>query len=101
MDFHGEGSSMAVYVWCAIGAALGWLGGTLGGQGGITGRIEAVLVGIFGAFLGGEFFASMVLAGKHELDVATISMSVGTAVVCLFLLKAMRRAVGPLKSSEK
>jgi uncharacterized membrane protein YeaQ/YmgE (transglycosylase-associated protein family) len=92
---------MAVYVWCAIGAALGWLGGSLGGQGGITGRIESVLVGIFGAFLGGEFLVAMVLVGKHGLDVATISLSVGTALVCLFLLRAMRRAVGPLKSSVK
>jgi uncharacterized membrane protein YeaQ/YmgE (transglycosylase-associated protein family) len=91
---------MGPYVWCAIGAALGWLGSMMGPPGGLTLRIESVAVGVFGAFLGGEFLAAMVLPDKHGIDMATVSMAVGGAVVSLLLLGLMRRAVGPMKPGK-
>ena len=48
---------------------------------------------MFGAVLGGEFVAAMVLVGKHGIDMATVALAAVTALVCLFLLRAMRRAI--------
>ena len=58
---------------------------------------------MFGAFIGGEFIASYVLkpALAKSINPSTIGMAVAGAVVCLVLLKLMRRAVGPMKNTKK
>ena len=93
---------MAPYLWCAIGALLGWLA-SLATIKGFVPTVESVCVGIFGAFLGGEFLPAMVLVpqpGATGLSGAAIAMAVGGAVACLILLRLMRGAVGPLKSKK-
>ena len=93
---------MGPYLWCAIGAVLGWLA-SLATMRGFVPTVESVCVGIFGAFLGGEFLPAYVLvpqAGDKGLSGAAIAMAVVSAVVCLVLLKLMRGAVGPLKAKK-
>jgi len=93
---------MGPYLWCAIGAILGWLA-SLATMRGFVPTVESVCVGIFGAFLGGEFLPAMLLvpgAGAKGLSGAAIAMAVGGAVVCLILLALMRGAVGPLKAKK-
>lgn len=97
---HGQrGNPIAPYVWCIIGAVLGYLGGSLSGDGSLVTRLEAVGVGVFGAFMGGEFIASYVLKPEvlKTISAPAAGMAVAGAVVALVLLKLMRRAVGPMK----
>ena len=65
-------------------------------------RIEEILVGVFGAFIGGEFVADM-LRGKssEEFSVSSLGLAAAGAVVMLVLLKVMRGAVGPLQSKKR
>ncbi|MEO5670059.1 MAG: GlsB/YeaQ/YmgE family stress response membrane protein [Ramlibacter sp.] len=72
-------------------------------EGGKVVMIESILVGIFGAFIGGEFIASMLNGGvvATTFQIGSLAISVACAVVMLFLLRLMRRAVGPMKASKK
>ena len=99
---HGRGPTIAPYVWGAIGAVLGYLGGSLGGDGTLSTRVEAVLVGMFSAFIGAEFIALYVLSAESfkGITAAKGGMAVMGAVIGLGLLMAMRRAVGPMKAGK-
>ena len=95
---------MGPYVWCAVGAVMGWVASRMMSPPGFVAMVEAICVGIFGTFLGGEFLPAMVLATSAEprgLSAVTVSMAVVTAAACLMLLVAMRRSVGPLKSGKR
>jgi uncharacterized membrane protein YeaQ/YmgE (transglycosylase-associated protein family) len=65
-------------------------------------RIEEVLVGVFGAFIGGEFVADMLSGGKStgQFSMTALATGIGGAVVLLMVLRLMRKAVGPLRSSR-
>lgn len=86
-----------------MGALLGWLVGRTMADGGKVVMIESILVGVFGAFIGGEFIASMLNSGviATEFKISSLAISVTCAVVMLLLLRLMRRAVGPMKASKK
>lgn len=100
--FHGKGAPINSYIWCAVGAAIGALAGGLMGTRSHVARIEEILVGVFGAFIGGEFVAAQVIgpAAEKSFTMGALMMAVGGAVVMLGLLMLMRRAVGPLKISK-
>jgi uncharacterized membrane protein YeaQ/YmgE (transglycosylase-associated protein family) len=92
------------YVWCVIGVVMGWLATVVGRQGDFIVRVESVLVGVFGAFVGGEFLASMLLQPAPKgagLTAGPVLFAVAGALVGLLLLHIMRRAVGPLKAGKK
>ncbi|WP_431095573.1 hypothetical protein [Polaromonas aquatica] len=60
--------------------------------------LESVGVGMFGAFIGGDFVASILSGGKTNdtvFSMSSLGMAIGGAVVALGLLRLMRRAVGP------
>ena len=60
--------------------------------------LESVGVGMFGAFIGGDFLASMLSGGKTNdtvFSMSSLGMAVGGAVAALGLLRLMRRAIGP------
>ena len=66
-------------------------------------RLEEVLVGVFGAFIGGEFVVDLFRSGAPAttgFSVAALGMGILGAVVMLTLLKMMRGAVGPLRSGK-
>jgi len=65
-------------------------------------RVEEVLVGVFGAFIGGEGTAAMLQTGDGAptFSVTAFAGGIGGAVVLLVLLRMMRAAVGPLRSGK-
>lgn len=91
---------MNPFIWCAVGAVAGWVAASLLPGAGLTNRVECVLVAIFGAFIGGEFLAAM-LVGEPAVDsgfqVSSLGLAVAGAVVMLALLGIMRKAVGPMR----
>lgn len=101
MAHHGSRGKkvlITAYLWCAIGAAIGWMASYLGTAGTRLTRIEEVLVGVFGAFIGGEFVASLVFPkASGGFHVGALLMGIAGAVAMIALLHFMRRAVGPLK----
>lgn len=66
-------------------------------------RIEDVLVGVFGAFVGGSFLVAMV-SGAPAPDAGfspvSLVMAVLGGVAALLLLRLMRRVAGPLKAGK-
>jgi hypothetical protein len=92
------------YVWCVIGAVMGWVAVVIGGQATFILRVESVLVGVFGAFLGGDFAAAGLLPPAVKgagLTMPAVLLAIGGAGLSLLLLFVMRKAVGPLKQSKK
>jgi uncharacterized membrane protein YeaQ/YmgE (transglycosylase-associated protein family) len=97
-----RGALISFIVWCAVGAAVGWLAGLFMRSSSKTVRIEEILVGIFGAFIGGEFLADVLHFPKTpgSVSIAAVGMAVVAAVVLLVLLRVMRGAVGPQQQSK-
>ncbi|MGV3569571.1 MAG: GlsB/YeaQ/YmgE family stress response membrane protein [Ramlibacter sp.] len=87
------------FIWVAVGAATGLLAGVLMRSDSRIVRIEEICVGIFGAFIGGEFLPS-VLGNAPGFSGLSLAMGIGGAVVMLLLLKLMRRKVGPMRNSR-
>lgn len=82
---------------------MGWCAGVLMSSGGRIVLIENVLVGVFGAFIGGEFVVAMLTQGPVDdkvFRIGSLAIALATAAVLLFLLKLMRGAVGPLQARK-
>lgn len=91
------------YIWCVVGAVLGWASGLLMASGGRIVLIENVLVGVFGAYIGGDFVASMLNGGVvNDIDFSlrSLGLAIAGAVLMLLALCLMRRMVGPMKPSK-
>jgi uncharacterized membrane protein YeaQ/YmgE (transglycosylase-associated protein family) len=67
-----------------------------------TSVIESILVGMFGAFIGGDFVAAQFNAGvvATTFTVSGLVLAVAGAIVILLLLKLMRKMVGPQRNSK-
>ena len=81
-----------------VGALLGGAACLLAGTREKILILESVGVGMFGAFIGGDFLASMLSGGKTNdtvFSMSSLGMAVGGAVAALGLLRLMRRAIGP------
>jgi uncharacterized membrane protein YeaQ/YmgE (transglycosylase-associated protein family) len=85
-------------LWCIVGAATGFLAAGVMHIKGHGNRVENVLVGVFGAFIGGEFLASKMTSGAPDggFRASSLGLAVLGAVAMLVLLSVMRKAVGPL-----
>ena len=72
------------------------------GTRGLVPRLEEVAVGVFGAFLGGEFLVTMVAgpAPGGAFRMAALVSALAGALVMLTVLKMMRKAVGPLRHGK-
>lgn len=94
---------MNPYIWCVVGALLGGLAGLLMKSNDRTIIIENVLVGVFGAYIGGDFVAVMVNGRllNQDFSAASLGYAATGAVVSLLLLRLMRRAVGPMRPIKK
>ena len=63
--------------------------------------VENMLVGVFGAFIGGEFLLSQLVAPPATGSlVQALGLAAAGAAVMLVLLRAMRGVVGPMKNSK-
>lgn len=103
MELHGRGVPINPFILCGVGAGVGLLFGTLMSSNGKTVRVEEVLVGVFGAFIGGEFLLAQFndgVASKAFFSMASLGLAVGGAVVMLLLLRVMRSVVGPMRASK-
>lgn len=88
------------YLWAAIGALAGWAAGRSGTH---VAMLESIVVGIFGAFIGGDFLPSMFGAGLADgagFSPGSLGLALVGAVVMLMLLRVMRKAVGPMRPSK-
>lgn len=101
-DSRGVGKLIDSYLWIFVGGALGGLAGAVQADKSTVFRIESVLVGIFGAFVGGDFLVAMLWGPKAGgVSAVGLAMAVVGAVVMLALLSVMRRAVGPMRPAKK
>ncbi|HSI55696.1 MAG: GlsB/YeaQ/YmgE family stress response membrane protein [Ramlibacter sp.] len=60
--------------------------------------IENTLVGVFGAFIGGDFVPAMLNKGvvnDKVFNAGSLAMAIAGAVVMIIVLKLMRTLVGP------
>jgi uncharacterized membrane protein YeaQ/YmgE (transglycosylase-associated protein family) len=91
-----------VYIWCAVGAALGWLFTRMMDAPARSAQIENILIGMFGAFIGGEFVAAQLgaVAKDGSFQIGALALAVAGALVILALLKLMRKWVGPMYKSK-
>lgn len=95
---------MNPYIWCAVGSAIGWLAFQvfISTEGRIV-MLENMGVGVFGAFLGGDFVAAQLRGGvvnDKDFSMGSLGLAVGGAVILLVLLRIMRGTVGRLKASK-
>ena len=97
-----RGAEITVYVWCAIGAVIGWLAGAMMATTGKIQRLEELGVGMFGAVIGAEVLQSLFTSGTAAAGVTPVDIvaAAGGAVLLMAMLKMMRKAVGPLRSGK-
>lgn len=107
MGFHGspwQGAAItfSFFIWCAVGALAGWLFGMMMQSRGRIQRVEEVLVGVFGSFIGAESTAAMLGLAESATGIqpAALVGAVFGSGVLLALLRIMRGAVGPLRNSK-
>lgn len=65
--------------------------------------LENLGVGVFGAYIGGDFVAAILSGGKTNdtvFSMGSLGLAVAGAVTALVLLRLMRRAVGPMHRSK-
>lgn len=79
---------------------LGFLVAVMAGKPGKVLYLEAILVGVFGACIGGEFIADLIKGSADRAFGSRLLFAVAASAGALFLLVAMRRAVGPLKAGK-
>ncbi len=65
-------------------------------------QIENILIGMFGAFIGGEAVSAKIsgAAVATGFHFSSLLLAIAGAVVMLLLLKLMRSAVGPMKKGK-
>ncbi len=94
---------MNPYIWCAVGALIGWAAGLFMAAHGRSVVIENVLVGAFGAFIGGDAIVSLLSTGVVDpkvFKIGSLGIAIATSVAMLGLLQLMRHAVGPMKNGK-
>jgi uncharacterized membrane protein YeaQ/YmgE (transglycosylase-associated protein family) len=95
------GKFINVYIWCAIGAFAGWLLTRMSSTPLKSTTIENMLIGMLGAFLGGDFVAVQLSgdAVAKDFHLSSMLLAIAGAMVMLGLLMLMRKAVGPMRKS--
>jgi uncharacterized membrane protein YeaQ/YmgE (transglycosylase-associated protein family) len=86
-----------------VGGVIGWAAGLMMAHGDRVLILENVAVGVFGAFIGGDFVAAMLSTGivnDKVFSVRSLGLAIAGAVTLLLILKAMRKAVGPLRHGK-
>ncbi len=97
-------ASINPFIWAAVGGLIGLLAGRFSPAGTRTVAVENIAVSIFGAFLGGDFVASMLNGGvvnDTDFKAGSLGLAVAGAILALVLLRVMRAAVGPLRPGRK
>jgi len=91
------------YIWCTVGGIVGFLAGLVMGSAERGVVIENVLVGVFGAFVGGDLLVSQLNGGvinDKDFSFRSLAFAVAGAILMIVVLKIMRKVVGPMHSSK-
>ena len=83
---------MGFLSWIVMGALAGWIASLVAGTNRQQGCLIDIIVGIVGAFIGGFLYQQ--LTGQPfnaGFNITSLLVSVGGAVVLLFILKAVQR----------
>ena len=85
---------MGIIIWLIVGGVVGWLASLVMKTDGQQGIILNVVVGIVGAFLAGWFISPLVGVStiNQQISIGSIIVSLGGAIVLLFIVKLLRRA---------
>ena len=85
---------MGIIIWLIVGGVVGWLASLVMKTDGQQGIVLNVVVGIVGAFLAGWFISPLVGVGtiNQGVSIGSIIVSLGGAIVLLFIVKLLRRA---------
>ena len=81
-----------IIVWIVLGALAGWIASIIMGKNAQMGALANIIVGIIGAFIGGWLMANVFGAqGVTGLNLYSILVAIGGAVVLLFIVGLVRR----------
>jgi uncharacterized membrane protein YeaQ/YmgE (transglycosylase-associated protein family) len=80
---------MTIAVWIILGLVAGWLASLIVGSGGF-GLIGDIVVGILGALLGGWLASTFLGVDVTGLNVASVAVAVGGAVLLIAIFRAVR-----------
>ncbi|MBI2771838.1 MAG: GlsB/YeaQ/YmgE family stress response membrane protein [Burkholderiales bacterium] len=86
-----------------MGAGVGFLAGLMMKSDGRTLLVENILVGVFGAFMGGDFIVSLINGGvvnDKDFKASSLAMAVVGAVTTVAILRLMRHVVGPMRAGK-
>ena len=80
----------------------GWLATRMMDAPARSAQIENILIGMFGAFIGGEFVSEQISGASVTtgFHVSSLGLAVAGAVVALLLLRLMRIVVGPMQKGK-
>jgi uncharacterized membrane protein YeaQ/YmgE (transglycosylase-associated protein family) len=100
---HSRKTLINIFIWCGVGALVGWAMGVMMQSGGRILLIENMAVAVFGAFVGGDFVVAVLNHGvvkDKDFHISSLAFAVTGAVVMVLLLKLMRHAVGPMRAGK-
>jgi uncharacterized membrane protein YeaQ/YmgE (transglycosylase-associated protein family) len=100
---HSRKNLINIVIWCGVGALVGWTIGLLMQSSGHVLLVENMAVGIFGAFVGGDFVVTLLNHGvvnNKDFHIGSLAFAITGAVAMVLLLKLMRHAVGPIRAGK-
>jgi hypothetical protein len=91
-----------VYVWVALGAALGWFVTTTIADKAFMSKVETIGCGMFGAVIGAQVQITMSGAAlSPDFQPAMLIGALGGGIGMLAVLGVFRKAIGPMKPGRK
>jgi len=80
-----------ILVWILLGALAGWIASMIMGRNAQMGALANIVVGIVGAIIGGFIMNATGAPGVSGLNLYSVLVSIGGAVILLFLVGLTRR----------
>jgi len=81
-----------ILIWVVLGALAGWIASIVMGRNKQMGAIANIVVGIVGALIGGYIMNLFGAPGVSGLNLYSILVAIGGAILLLFVVRLLRRA---------
>ena len=81
-----------ILIWVVLGALAGWIASIVMGRNRQMGAIANIVVGIVGALIGGYIMNLFGEPGVTGLNLYSILVAIGGAILLLFVVRLLRRA---------